>query len=216
MKQAQNARKQRGRPAQRKGGRSNNNNGNRFDNRSRGNPKQLLEKYKTQARDSLQAGDRVNAEYFLQFADHYQRLVNEQQNNQNNNQNNQASGQGGEEKGRQQSRREHGQRNQQNGSGTEELATKPNNDAGIEGTNDTGPQLADVKASPEPKADVAQVNAGADQGKTGDNDNKQSAPRPRRRRAVKPKAEESTATAEPGLTARKSQGAGTPASDEPV
>jgi len=82
MKQAQNARKQRGRPAQRKGGRSNSNGGgagNRTENRVRGNPKQLLEKYKTQARDALQAGDRVTAEYFLQFADHYQRVVNEMQ-----------------------------------------------------------------------------------------------------------------------------------------
>jgi len=93
MKQAQNARKQRGRPAQRKGRSNNNSGGNRFDNRSRGNPKQLLEKYKTQARDMLQAGDRVNAEYYLQFADHYQRLVNEQQSNQNNreSQNNQSN-----------------------------------------------------------------------------------------------------------------------------
>jgi len=83
MKQAQNARKQRGRPAPRKGGRSNSSGGpgNRTENRARGNPKQLLEKYKTQARDALQAGDRVNAEYFFQFADHYQRVVNEAQGN---------------------------------------------------------------------------------------------------------------------------------------
>ena len=80
MKQAQNARKQRGRPAPRKGGRNGGGGGggNRSENRPRGNPKQLLEKYKTQARDALQAGDRVNAEYYLQFADHYQRVVNEQ------------------------------------------------------------------------------------------------------------------------------------------
>lgn len=106
MKQAQNARKQRGRPAQRKGGRSNNSGGgsgnNRPDNRARGNPKQLLEKYKTQARDLLQSGDRVNAEYYLQFADHYQRVLNEMQANQNNRdqQNNQNSA---EQQGDQQS-----------------------------------------------------------------------------------------------------------------
>ncbi|MBV1900067.1 MAG: DUF4167 domain-containing protein [Kordiimonadaceae bacterium] len=88
MKQAQNARKQRSRTAPRKGGGRNNNGSggggnNRSDNRSRGNPKQLLEKYKTQARDALQAGEPVNAEYFFQFADHYQRVVNEMQANSN-------------------------------------------------------------------------------------------------------------------------------------
>ena len=84
MKQAPNARKQRARTGPpRKGGKPNNsggsNGGNRNDNRSRGNPKQLLEKFKTQARDALQAGDRVNAGYYFQFADHYQRVVNEMQ-----------------------------------------------------------------------------------------------------------------------------------------
>ena len=43
----------------------------------RGNPKQLLEKYKNQAREATQAGDRVMTEYYLQFADHYQRVINE-------------------------------------------------------------------------------------------------------------------------------------------
>lgn len=84
MKNAQNARKQRGRPSPRKGGRSGGGRdgaGNRNDNRSRGNPKQLLEKYKTQARDAMQGGDPVNAEYYYQFADHYQRIVNDMQSN---------------------------------------------------------------------------------------------------------------------------------------
>ncbi|PCI60674.1 MAG: hypothetical protein COB37_09345, partial [Kordiimonadales bacterium] len=82
MKNAQNARKQRGRPSPRKAGRSGGGRdgaGNRNDNRSRGNPKQLLEKYKTQARDALQSGDPVNAEYYFQFADPYQRIVNDKQ-----------------------------------------------------------------------------------------------------------------------------------------
>lgn len=80
MKQAQNARKQRGRSAQRKGGKGTGG-GNRTENKVRGNPKQLLEKYKTQARDAIQAGDRITAEYYLQFADHYQRVLNEMQAN---------------------------------------------------------------------------------------------------------------------------------------
>ncbi|WP_420144784.1 DUF4167 domain-containing protein [Sphingobium sp.] len=50
-------------------------NGNRIDSRARGNAAQLLEKYKNMARDAQMAGDRVNAEYYLQFADHYFRVL---------------------------------------------------------------------------------------------------------------------------------------------
>jgi len=49
--------------------------GNRIDNRARGNAAQLLEKYKTLARDAQMQGDRVNVEYYLQFADHYFRVL---------------------------------------------------------------------------------------------------------------------------------------------
>jgi hypothetical protein len=51
--------------------------GNRQDNRQRGNAAQLLEKYKSMARDSQLAGDRVQTEYYLQFADHYYRVLGE-------------------------------------------------------------------------------------------------------------------------------------------
>jgi hypothetical protein len=51
--------------------------GNRQDNRQRGNAAQLLEKYKSMARDAQLAGDRVQSEYFLQFADHYFRVLDE-------------------------------------------------------------------------------------------------------------------------------------------
>ena len=51
--------------------------GNRQDNRQRGNAAQLLEKYKSMARDAQLAGDRVQTEYFLQFADHYFRVLSE-------------------------------------------------------------------------------------------------------------------------------------------
>ncbi|WP_420430048.1 DUF4167 domain-containing protein [Kordiimonas sp.] len=79
MKQAQNARnKQRGRSPSRKGGGKSSGPGNtRSEPRVRGNPKQLLEKYKNQAREARQAGDRVTAEYYYQFADHYQRIMND-------------------------------------------------------------------------------------------------------------------------------------------
>jgi len=51
--------------------------GNRQDNRSRGNAAQLHEKYKALARDTQLAGDRVQTEYYLQFADHYFRVLSE-------------------------------------------------------------------------------------------------------------------------------------------
>jgi hypothetical protein len=51
--------------------------GNRPDNRQRGNAAQLLEKYKTLARDAQLAGDRVQTEYYLQYADHYFRVLEE-------------------------------------------------------------------------------------------------------------------------------------------
>ncbi len=58
---------------------NNNRNGydnqNRVDNRARGNASQMLEKYKKLASDAQMIGDRVNAEYFLQFADHYFRVL---------------------------------------------------------------------------------------------------------------------------------------------
>ena len=47
------------------------------DQRQRGNAAQLLEKYKSLARDSQLAGDRVQTEYWLQFADHYFRVLGE-------------------------------------------------------------------------------------------------------------------------------------------
>ena len=51
--------------------------GNRQDNRQRGNAAQLLEKYKNMARDMQLSGDRVQTEYYLQFADHYFRVLSE-------------------------------------------------------------------------------------------------------------------------------------------
>jgi len=56
---------------------SGSNPGNRQDNRQRGNAAQLLEKYRQLARDSQMQGDRVQTELYLQFADHYFRVLNE-------------------------------------------------------------------------------------------------------------------------------------------
>lgn len=74
MNKTQSPRRSRGRTPKR----TNSAPGNMQSNgRSKGNPKQLVDKYKSQARDAMQAGDRVLAENYLQYADHYQRLLNE-------------------------------------------------------------------------------------------------------------------------------------------
>jgi Domain of unknown function (DUF4167) len=79
-RQQQQGRRRRGRGPQ---GSSNNNGGrneggSRIDSRARGNAPQMLEKFKNLARDAQQQGDRVMTEYYLQFADHYFRIVAEQ------------------------------------------------------------------------------------------------------------------------------------------
>ncbi len=51
--------------------------GNRQDNRQRGNAAQLHEKYKSMARDAQLGGDRVQTEYYLQYAEHYYRMLGE-------------------------------------------------------------------------------------------------------------------------------------------
>lgn len=69
--------RRRGRTGQRPQGNSGRNQeqGSRIDNRARGNAPQMLEKYKALARDAQMQGDRVITEYYLQFADHYFRVV---------------------------------------------------------------------------------------------------------------------------------------------
>lgn len=73
----------------RRRGRGNNNNRqgggqqlNRIDSRARGNAPQLLEKYRKLAHDAHLNGDRVTEEYYLQFADHYFRVLADQRNRQ--------------------------------------------------------------------------------------------------------------------------------------
>lgn len=57
------------------GGRGGVDQANRIDSRARGNGAQMIEKYRNLARDAQLAGDRVLTEYYLQFADHYFRVV---------------------------------------------------------------------------------------------------------------------------------------------
>lgn len=110
MNKGQNVRRGRTRHTSHKGGGSSNNGtGNRVDSKSRGNPQQNLDKYLGMARDALQAGDRVNEEYYLQFAEHFQRVINDRaqddgnrkdrsrnNNNRNRNQPRQSNNQKGE------------------------------------------------------------------------------------------------------------------------
>jgi len=51
---------------------------NRIDSRARGNAPQMLDKYKKLAHDAHLNGDRVQEEYYLQFADHYFRVISDQ------------------------------------------------------------------------------------------------------------------------------------------
>ena len=67
----QNRRRGRGQNRQQGGGQQM----NRVDSRARGNAPQMLEKYKKLAHDAHLNGDRVQAEYYLQFADHYFRVT---------------------------------------------------------------------------------------------------------------------------------------------
>lgn len=73
LNQNRNNNRRRGRGNNR--GQGGGNQGNRIDSRARGNAPQMLEKYKKLAHDASLNGDRVLTEYYLQFADHYFRVV---------------------------------------------------------------------------------------------------------------------------------------------
>ena len=187
MKQAQNARQQRGRPSSRQGGKSNRGPGNhRNEQQVRGNPKQLVEKYKNQARECLQAGDRMQAEYYFQFAEHYYRVLNEarsnapnqgerdnqQQNNrqQNNNRNQGQNSEGSGEDDRQgdrqprRGRRGRPQGDQQSTTGNEQKTDAPQINGGDGTASDTAasgrePTKPDVQPVDKPASQVADDQA---------------------------------------------------------
>jgi hypothetical protein len=78
MRQGQNNKRMRGRGGGRKGGNPRNQSfeSNGPEVRVRGNPQQIVEKYLALARDASSAGDRINAESYYQFAEHYYRIMN--------------------------------------------------------------------------------------------------------------------------------------------
>ena len=69
---------------------------NRIDSRARGNAPQMLEKYRKLAQDAHLNGDRVQAEYYLQFADHYFRVIADTRLRQEEQRQRQSGGTGGE------------------------------------------------------------------------------------------------------------------------
>ena len=97
MRQGPNKNRMRGRGNGRKGGNSRNQSfeSNGSDVKVRGNAQQVVEKYLTLARDASSAGDRINAESYYQFAEHYYRVMNaanEQQRQQQQQNNSDADG----------------------------------------------------------------------------------------------------------------------------
>ena len=91
--------KRKGRPNSR---RSNFSRGNAFDSKiikPRGNAVQVLEKYLVLAQDANSNGDKIKAEGYYQYAEHYQRIINSngvknsssENNNDNNHENNNNS-----------------------------------------------------------------------------------------------------------------------------
>ncbi len=127
---------------------------NRIDNRARGNAAQMLEKYKKMAQDAQVNGDRVNAEYYHQFADHYfrvnadtqarreeQRLAREeQQRGQNNDRNDNRSDNRDDS-----SDQEDGERQDRGPRGRQQSSRRPsNNDRAIEDRNEDQPTEAAV------------------------------------------------------------------------
>ncbi len=79
MRQGSNARRPRGRPHRKQHGgapRQGNFDSSGPEGRIRGNAHQVYEKYIGLARDALSSGDRIAAETYYQYAEHYYRIVN--------------------------------------------------------------------------------------------------------------------------------------------
>ena len=75
MNSNRNNNRRRGRGSNRGGSGGGGNQSNRIDSRARGNAPQMLDKYKKLAHEASLNDDRVQTEYYLQFADHYFRVI---------------------------------------------------------------------------------------------------------------------------------------------
>ena len=153
---------------------------NRIDSRARGNAPQLLDKYKKLAQDAQHNGDRVQAEYYLQFADHYFRVIADNKarqeearakRNENREQASDENEDGDEGDGRRNDNRRGNRRNRSRRSDNDALENE--GDAGVEG-------------------EVADQEAHAASSPASESGDEEAERKPRRRRSAKPrqKAEE--------------------------
>ena len=120
---------------------------NTIDNRSRGNANQMLEKYKKQASDAQLNGDRVNAEYYLQFADHYFRVLSDFRSRQ------EAKQEAREQRNEEQNNKNERQDNGDNGSRDNEANAKDGNLKDTNINNDLNGDEKPKRARRKPKAD---------------------------------------------------------------
>ncbi len=131
------------------------NNQNRIDSRARGNAPQLLDKYKKLAQDAQHNGDRVQAEYYLQFADHYFRVIadnkarQEEARAKRNEERGQANDDSDEEDGENRRKNNRRSRGRRDGSDFEskETAAPEEGEPGLEGEE----VAADEDEAPKPK-----------------------------------------------------------------
>ncbi len=171
MRQGSNGRRPRGRPHRKQHGaapRHNNFESSGPDGRIRGNAHQVYEKYVGLALDALSSGDRVVAENYYQYAEHYYRVLNARTDPQSN----------GE-----------GQPGQRGGNGQAEAA-------GLHGRSGTTGQPAPV-APPVPPPVAPPVAGAGEQPREAARADAQPAVRPRRQPKPKP-AVESEAEERPG------------------
>ena len=170
--------------------------GNRQDNRQRGNAAQLLEKYKSLARDAQLAGDRVQTEYYLQYADHYFRVLGESRarfEDQRRQRGDDSDEDEGEEletadaEGGEDERRDRGERFNRRDRGRDTEQRRFREERGASQSDEDGPQVngADDDSLP---LDVLPPAIGADGPSTlALDDEPEPAPKPRRRsRAARP------------------------------
>ncbi|PIB24904.1 hypothetical protein BFP76_07015 [Amylibacter kogurei] len=127
----------------------------------RGTPQQIIEKYQTLARDAQLSGDRIAHESFLQYAEHYLRMLNE------------AQREIEERKEAQQNQQQNNQKQNNPPQNTAANGTGDQPDVSGANSNDLFPaqdQASDLVQTPESNADAPKP-----------------APKPRAKRAPKPK-----------------------------
>lgn len=166
---------------------------NRQDNRQRGNAAQLLEKYKNMARDAQLAGDRVQAEYYLQFADHYFRVLGEnrarfdeqrRQRGDDSSDDDENEGEDDTVEASDDERDEDNQRQRQRGNGRENGRDRPRRNERSDRNDRNGARNDDSDEDQEERIPIAALPPAI-----GRDDNEGEAPAKPKRRARKPRGE---------------------------